>query len=83
MIQLTLSKNMAHNVAKEKMTLGMMRALTDMNEMPSAKNKVYLMKKLFNLKMPEGGSVVEHLNSFNTMVQQLVSVEIKFEDYCV
>ena len=38
------------------------------------------MKKLFNLKMPKGGSVVEHLNSFNTVVNKLVSVGIKFED---
>ena len=60
--------------------MGMMQALADMYEKPSANNKVYLMKKLFNLRMPEGGSVVEHLNSFNTMVNQLVSMEIKFDD---
>ena len=51
-----------------------------MYEKPSANNKVYLMKKLFNLKMSEGGSMVEHLNSFNTIVNQLVSVGIKFDD---
>ena len=38
------------------------------------------MKKLLNLKMPEGGLVVKHLNSFNTLVNQLVSVGIKFDD---
>ena len=38
------------------------------------------MKKLFNLRMPEGGFMVEHLNSFNTVVNQLVSVGIKFDD---
>ena len=68
MIRLMLSKNVAHNIAKEKMTIGMMQALANMYEKPSANNKVYLMKKLFNLRMPEGGSVVEHLNSFNTVV---------------
>ena len=57
-----------------------MQALADMYEKPSANNKVYLMKKLFNLKMPEGGSVIEHLNSFNIIVNQLVSVGIKFND---
>ena len=80
MIQLTLSKNVAHNVAKEKMIVGMMQALADMYEKPSANNKVYLMKKLFNLRMPEGGSVVEHLTSFNTMVNQLISMGIKFDN---
>ena len=38
------------------------------------------MKKWFNLKMSESGSMVEHLNSFNTVVNQPVSVGIKFDD---
>ena len=50
-----------------------------MYEKLSANNKDYLMKKLFNLNMSES-SVVEHLNSFNTFVNQLVSVGIKFDD---
>ena len=60
--------------------MGMMQALTDMYEKPLVNNKVYLMKKFFNLKMHEGGSMVKDLNSFNTVVNQLVSVGIKFED---
>ena len=75
---MTLSKNVAHNKAKEKTTVDMMQALAEMYEKPSANNKVYLMKKLFNLKMSESGLVVEHLNIFNTVVNQLVSVGIKF-----
>ena len=75
MIRLTLSKNVAYNVAynvaKEKPTIGMMQASADMHEKPSTNNNVYLMKKLFNLKMSESGPVVEHLNSFNTIVNQL------------
>ena len=51
-----------------------------MYEKPLANNKVYLMKKLFNLKMSKGGSVVEHLNSFNTVVNQLVLMGIKFDE---
>ena len=54
---MTLSKNVAHNVKKEKTIVGMMQALTKMYKKPSANNKVYLMKKLFNLKMSEGSSV--------------------------
>ena len=38
------------------------------------------MKKLFNLKISESGLMVEHLNSFNTIVNQLVSVGIKFDE---
>jgi hypothetical protein len=48
-------------------------------------NKLFLRKKLYNLRMRDGDSVVENLNTSNTMVSQLVSVEIKIldEDNCI
>ncbi|RVW92338.1 Retrovirus-related Pol polyprotein from transposon TNT 1-94 [Vitis vinifera] len=57
-----------------------MKALSGMYEKPSANNKVHLMKKLFNLKMAENASVAQHLNEFNTITNQLSSVEIDFDD---
>lgn len=51
-----------------------------MYEKPSASNKVHLMRRLFNLKMSEGASVAEHLNEFNSIINQLSSVKIKFDD---
>ena len=80
MIRLTLSRSVAHNVTKEKTTAELMAALSGMYEKPSANNKVYLMKKLFNLKMAEGTLVTQHLNEFNTITNQLSSVEIDFDD---
>ncbi|KAL1204365.1 Retrovirus-related Pol polyprotein from transposon TNT 1-94 [Cardamine amara subsp. amara] len=50
-IRLTLSKNVAHNVAKEKTTERLMKVLSDIYEKLSANNKVFLMKKLFQLMM--------------------------------
>ena len=79
-IHLMLSKNIAHNMVKEKTTVGIMQALAKMYEKSSMNNKVYLMKKLFNLKMSETGPVVEHLKNFNIVVNQLVSMGIKFDD---
>ena len=38
------------------------------------------MRKLFNLQMSKGGSVVDSINEFNMIVSQLSSVEINFED---
>ena len=38
------------------------------------------MKQLFNMKMSEGGSIVDHLNDFNTVTSQLSSVGINFDD---
>ncbi|PON45251.1 hypothetical protein PanWU01x14_260810 [Parasponia andersonii] len=79
-IRLTLTKNIAHNVAEAKTTAEMMSIMSDMHEKPSASNKVHLMKKLFYLKMGEGASVVTYINEFNTIISQLTSVEINFDD---
>ncbi|XP_038697963.1 uncharacterized protein LOC119995516 [Tripterygium wilfordii] len=79
-IRLTISRSVAQNVSKETTTVGLMKVLSSMYETPSANNKVYLMKKLFNLRMTEGGEVTHHLNEFNALINNLSYVEIKFED---
>ena len=79
-IRLTLSRFVAHNVVKEKTTTNLIKVLSDMYEKPSANNKVHLMKKLFNLKMANNASIAQHLNEFNTITNQLSSVEIDFDD---
>ena len=79
-IRLTLSRNVAFNIVKEKTTTGLMAALSSMYEKPSASNKVHLMRRLFNLRMTEGASVAQHLNELNTITTQLSSVEIEFDD---
>ena len=79
-VRLSLSKSVVHNVVKEKTTTGLMVASFSMYKKPSANNKVYLMKNLFNLKMAKGASVAHHLNEFNTITNQLSSVEIDFDD---
>eukprot|EP00253_Pinus_taeda_P026967 PITA_26967 len=47
--------------------------------------KLFLQKKLYNLRMNDGDSVSEHLNAFNTVGSQLASVDIKIsnEDKCI
>jgi hypothetical protein len=79
-IRLSLSKSVAHNIVKENTTAGLIAALSSMYEKPSTNNKVHLMKKLFNLKMVERASVAHRLNGFNTITNQLSSVEIDFDD---
>eukprot|EP00253_Pinus_taeda_P015833 PITA_15833 len=48
-------------------------------------NKLFLWKKLYNLRTKDGDSVTEHLNAFNNMVSQLAFVDIKIsdEDKCI
>ena len=79
-IRLTLSRPVAHNVIKEKTTIDLMKALSGLYENTSANNKMHLMKKLFNLKMADNASVAQHLNEFNTITNQLSSIEIDFDD---
>ena len=32
------------------------------------------------MKMSEGGSIADHLNEFNTLTSELISVKVKFDD---
>ena len=38
------------------------------------------MKCLFNMNTVEGGSIVVHLNEFNTISSQLSSVDVNFDE---
>ena len=53
LIRLTLSRNVAFNIMKEKTTSGLLKALSNMYEKPSAMNNVCLMRRLFNLQISE------------------------------
>ena len=79
-IRMCLDSSVALNVSKENTTQGVMSTLDNLYEKPSASNKVFLMKCLFNMKMLGGGSIADHLNKFNTLTSQLSYVKVKFYD---
>ena len=58
----------------------LMDILAKLYKKPSTSNKVFLMKMLFNMKMSEGGSVVDHLNEFNMVTNHLSFVKVDFDD---
>ena len=60
-----------------------MVALSSMYEKSSTSNKVNLMRQLFNLRMTEGASVVQHLNELNIVTTQLSSIGIEFDEEVV
>ena len=66
-IRLCLAASVAFNISKEMTIKGLMSTLAKLYEKPSASNKVFLMNHLFNMKISKGGSVVDHLNEFNTV----------------
>jgi hypothetical protein len=67
-------------VSEEATTKDLWDNLGKLYQSKSLVNKLFLRKKLYNLRMRDGDSVGEHLNTFNTLVSQLVSVEIKISD---
>jgi hypothetical protein len=79
-IWLSLEALVAFNISKENKTKDLMDLLAKMYEKPSMSNKVFLMKRLFNMNMSEGGSVADHLNEFNMVTNQLSSVKLDFDD---
>jgi hypothetical protein len=84
-IRLCLSDSVLLNVSEKDTTKYLWEKLGKLYQSKSLVNKLFLRKKLYNLRMRDGDSVAEHLNTFNTMVIQLVSVEIKIldEDKCI
>ena len=46
----------------------------------SLSNKLYLNQKLYGLKMMEGSDLSQHLNVFNQIINDLMRVDVKFED---
>ena len=58
----------------------LMQTLEKLYKKPSTSIKVFLMKRLFNMKMAEGGFVADHLNDFNTVTSQLSSMGINFDE---
>jgi len=68
------------SIVKEKTTMELMKALLNMYEKLSMINKIYLMQRLFHLKMGEGMSVAKHINKFNDVINQLSLIAINFEN---
>jgi hypothetical protein len=84
-IRLYLSDSILLNVSEEDTTKDLWDKLGKLYQSKSLVNKLFLRNKSYNLKMRDGNSVAKHLNAFNTVVSQLVSVEIKIsdEDKCI
>jgi hypothetical protein len=79
-IRLSLEASVAFNISKENTMKEMMDTLAKLYEKPSVSNKVFRMKRLFNMKMSEGGSVADHLNEVNTITNQLSYLKVDFDD---
>ena len=71
---------MFHIVANETSAYAIWKKLEEVKVKNSATNKALLMRRLVNLKLKEGGSIGEHLNDFQEIVNQLAAVNFKVDD---
>jgi len=78
-IRLCVSDSVLLNVSREATAKALWDKLGTLYQSKSLVNKMFLQKKLYNLRMKDGDSVTEHMNAFNTMVSQLLSVVSKFQ----
>jgi hypothetical protein len=77
MIQLCLANLVFLNVSGEDSAKKPWDKLGILYQSKSLVNKLLLIKKPYLLRISEGGSIVENLNAFNTMISQLSSMDIK------
>jgi hypothetical protein len=75
-----LPASMDFNISKEKTRKELMNLLPKLYEKSLASNKVFLIKRLFNMNMSEGGSIVDHLNEFNMVNSNLSSIKLDLDD---
>ena len=67
-IRLCVSYSVLLNVSGEATSKTLWDNLGNLYQYKSLVNKLFLRKKLYNLRMKDGESVTEHLNAFNTVV---------------
>eukprot|EP00253_Pinus_taeda_P030792 PITA_30792 len=72
-IRLCFSYSVLLNVSGEATTKALWDKLGTLYQSKSLLNKLFLRKKLYNLRMKDGDSVTENLNVFNTMFDEIVS----------
>ncbi|KZV07155.1 hypothetical protein F511_45364 [Dorcoceras hygrometricum] len=69
-----------HHVAQETDAYALWKKLEDMYQAKTARNKALLMRRLVNMKLKNGTSVAEHTSEYQSLVNQLSSVEMPLGD---
>ena len=75
-----IDDNVFYHVFTKTSAYDLRKKLEELYDQKSATSKAFLLRKLVNLKYKEGGSVAEHLNDMKSIVNQLASMKIVFDD---
>lgn len=69
------------NVHEENIKTNIWKNLREIYKAKSLVNKIFLRNNLYTLRMKDGESIVEHINSFNMVVTQLHLVGVKMDEH--
>ncbi|KZV49462.1 hypothetical protein F511_28785 [Dorcoceras hygrometricum] len=69
-----------HHVAQETDAYALWKKLEEMYQAKTARNKALLMRRSVNMKLKNGTSVAEHTSEYQSLVNQLSSVEMPLGD---
>ena len=79
-IRLCLVVLVTFNISKETTTKDLLRTLAKLSEKILTTNQVFFMKRLFNTKMLKCRFVDDHLNEFNTVINQSGYLGVNLDD---
>ncbi|KAJ0085618.1 hypothetical protein Patl1_08247 [Pistacia atlantica] len=77
LIRICLEDSVLTNVMDQDTAKGLWQKLENMYLSKSLVNVLFRRKKLYNLRMYDGDSVAAHLDEFNTLVNQLLAVDVQ------
>ncbi|KAA8547298.1 hypothetical protein F0562_003838 [Nyssa sinensis] len=75
-----LDDSVFSHVSNETDAQVLWKKLEARHEQKTATNKDFLIRKLVNMKFKEGSSIADHLNEFQSVVNQLVTMKMVIED---
>ena len=67
-------------MSREDTTKKLWNKLGNLYQSKSLVNKLFLQKKLYLMRMRGDDLVIEHLNTFNTVINHLLSIDIKIPE---
>src|SRR5438270_10518529 len=78
-IFMSVTDNVLREIATKKTASDAWKKLKELYSRKSLTNRLYLKKRLYNLRMDEGTPVKQHLNVFNSIIMDLGNTDIKVE----
>lgn len=75
----SLTDNVPCEIAREKFASGAWKKLKELYSGKSPTNRLYLKRKLYNLRMVECTFIIQHLDGFNSIIKDLENIDTTIE----